>query len=135
MARDIGEYQSGLTLFRQELIEPWVSWFADAVTAAANRSTEVLGDVAQLQERWRRSTSDLRADAGARRLCELLPGAPVLNSATAAALLGITEQAARNAIGEFRERGILTDSVSSAQVAIRRRHWYVAHELLSLLVR
>ena len=50
MAHDIGGYQSGLTLFRQDLIEPWVAWFAHVIAAAATRTTEVLDDVAVLQD-------------------------------------------------------------------------------------
>ena len=134
MARDIGGYQSGLTLFRQDLVEPWVVWFADAITAAATRSTDVLADVGALHDGWRARTVDLRIDSGARRLCEQLPGAPVLNAEIAATLLGISEQAARAALNQLADRGIITETAVAAPTRGRPRRWFVAHELLALLV-
>ena len=135
MARDIGGYQSGLTLFRQDLIEPWVAWFADAITAAATRSTEVLADVAALHDDWRVRIADLRIDSGARRLCEQLPTAPVLNSEIVATLLGITEQAARTALTQLVDRGIVTETTAATRAPGRPRRWFIAHDLLALLVR
>ena len=127
--------QSGLTLFRQDLIEPWVAWFADAITAAANRSTEVLGEIAALHDDWRARTADLRIDSGARRLCERLPGSPVLNAEIVATLLGVTEQAARAALIQLADRGVLTETAAVTRTRGRPRRWFIAHELLALLVR
>ena len=135
MARDLGGYQSGLTLFRQDLIEPWVTWFADAITAAATRTTEVLGSVAALQDDWRVRTADLRIDSGTRRLCDQLTGAPVLNSDIVATLLGITEQAARTALTQLADRKIITETTTARRTPGRPRRWFIAHELLALLVR
>lgn len=135
IARDIGGYQSGLTLYRQDLVETWVAWFADALAAAAARTSEVLVDVATLHERWRAATSDLRVDAGARRLCELLPGSPVLNSEIVAALLDVTEQAARTALTQLVDRGIVIETATTNRTRGRPRRWFVAQELLDLLVR
>lgn len=135
IARDIGGYQSGLTLFRQDLIEPWVTWFADAIASAATRTTEVLADVAALQNDWRIRTADLRIDAGARRLCEQLPGAPVLNAELVATMFSVTEQPARLALTQLAERGIVTETAAAIRSRGRPRRWFVAHELLSLLVR
>jgi predicted ArsR family transcriptional regulator len=42
MARDVGGYQCGLTLFRQDMVDAWVAWFADVVAEAADRSAQVL---------------------------------------------------------------------------------------------
>lgn len=135
MARDIGGYQSGLTLFRQDLIEPWVAWFADAITAAATRTTEVLTDVVALRDGWRLRTADLRIDSGARRLCEQLPAAPVLHSELVSMLLGITEQAARTALTQLVDREILTETTTPTRSPGRPRRWFIAHELLALLAR
>lgn len=117
IARDIGGYQSGLTLFRQDLIEPWVTWFADAIASAATRTTEVLADVAALQNDWRIRTADLR-------IAELV-----------ATMFSVTEQPARLALTQLGERGIVTETAAAIRSRGRPRRWFVAHELLSLLVR
>lgn len=132
-ARDVGGYQSGLTLFRQGDVESWVSWFADAVKAAATRSGQVLDSMAELRARWRAATVDLRMDAAARRLLDVIPAHPVLSAQTAADLLSVSEQASRLALEELARRGILSAAPSAPHGRGRPRRWWVADELLALL--
>lgn len=135
MARDVGGYLSGLTLFRQGDADAWVRWFADAVSAAADRSSEVLAGVAGLQASWRTAVADLRIDSAARRLCELLPAHPVISSAIVAHLLGVSEEAGRVALGELARRAVLQALPTRPTRAGRPRHWYVAQQLFDLLGR
>ncbi|MEA3078544.1 MAG: hypothetical protein QOF60_3452 [Actinomycetota bacterium] len=133
MARDIGGYLSGLALYRQGHVDAWVRWFAGAVEAAANRSGEVLGAVADLQARWESSLASVRADAAARRLVHHLPARPAISVAAAAAAAGVSEQAARVAIGQLVERGILRPAAPKSSTGPGRpRGWWVADELLAL---
>ena len=135
MARDIGGYQAGLTLFRQGQVDTWVRWFADAVGASAERSSAILAAVAALQDSWRSKIADVRSDAAARRLCELLPEHPVLSSALVAELLGVSEQAGRVALDELTKRSILAELPVRPGRAGRPRRWYAAEDLLDLLGR
>jgi len=134
-ARDVGGYQSGLTLFRQGDVESWVSWFADAVKAAASRSGMVLDAVAELQEKWRAETLGLRKDSAARRLLEMIPAHPVLSAQTAADLLEVSEQASRLALEELARRGVLSAARAAPHARGRPHHWWVADDLLALLGR
>jgi len=135
MARDVGGYQAGLTLFRQGQVDTWVRWFADAVGTSAERSSEILAAVAALQDSWRSMIADVRSDAAARRLCELLPEHPVLSSALVAEFLGVSEQAGRGALDELTKRHILAELPVRPGRVGRPRRWYAAADLLDLLGR
>jgi Fic family protein len=133
MARDVGGYQSGLTLYRQDQIDHWVSWFANAVMLAATTSTQVLAQVAEVQRSWRESLGGLRRDAAARRLCDELPAHPVVSALTAAELLGVSRQAASTAIAALEQRGVLVPLDTPAAGRNPRERWWAAGELLTLL--
>jgi Fic family protein len=134
LARDVGGYLSGLTLFRQGDADRWISWFAGAVERSANLTSAILDQVGELQQGWRGHVDDLRADATARRLVEDLPAHPAVTVALVAEHQGVSDAAARAAIAVLAERGILTPVLPVARSRPGRRpHWYVAHELLALL--
>ncbi|MGH9064832.1 MAG: Fic family protein [Acidimicrobiales bacterium] len=132
-ARDVGGYQSGLTLFRQGLAERWVSWFATHVEAAADESREILDMVADLQQAWRDATRDLRTGSAARRLLGLLPEHPVQSARGVADLLEVSEQAGRIALLRLAERGVLAETGEAGSGIGRPRRWWVAGSLLALL--
>jgi Fic family protein len=132
LARDRGGYLSGLALYRQGHVDTWVRWFAGAVEAAADRSSEVLVAVDDLQVRWARSLASLRLDAAARRLVHHLPSRPAISVAGAAVAAGVSEQAARVAIGQLVERGILREAAPKPFGPGRPRRWWVADDLLAL---
>ncbi len=135
MARDVGGYQAGLTLYRQDDHDSWVLWFADAVHAAADGAAAVLAAVEDLRGHWRSQVSDLRADSAAHRLLDELVAHPVLSTATAAALVGVSRRAATNAIAQLENRGILVDVGTVAHGPGRPERWWVAEDLLELLGR
>ncbi|HVE46431.1 MAG TPA: Fic family protein [Acidimicrobiales bacterium] len=132
-ARDIGGYQSGLTLYRQGEIDTWVAWFADAVSRSARRAAEVLEAVGEVQERWEQAAQRLRADSAARRLLPLLPAHPVLSAGTVASLLGVSLQAARNALAELAAVRVLAEVDQVPNGRGRPRRWWVTPELLELV--
>lgn len=136
LARDVGGYQAGLTLFRQGFVDQWVSRFSDAVEGAASRTTEVLAAVADLQVSWRDAVSDRRSDSAARRLVELLPAHPVVSARMVAELLDVSAQAARSALEDLAARGVLAETTTTAPRGRGRpRRWWVASDLLGLLGR
>jgi Fic family protein len=134
-ARDVGGYGSGLTLYRQGLLDHWVGWFADCVEAAAETSTNLLTMVADLQAEWRLATIDLRADSAARRLVEVLPAHPVVNAHIVSGLLGVSEQAGRTGLEDLAGRGILVELPDVPSGRGRPRRWWEAQSLLALLAR
>ena len=133
MARDVGRYQAGLALYRQDQEDTWVSWFADAVIAAAEASTEVLHRVGQIQRDWMDKIGDLRSDSAARRLCALLPAHPVVSALVAADLLGVSRQAAANALTALQRRGILFPLPGGATGRNPRERWWAATPMLDLV--
>ena len=134
-ARDIGGYQAGLTLYRQNGTDAWVRWFADAVVRAAGRVSDVADAVSELQTRWDQRTASLRSDAAARRVLPLLATHPVLSAATAAALLDVSEQTARVALSTLAEVDVLVEVDPIGGTPGRPRRWWVANELLELIGR
>ena len=66
IARDIGGYQAGLTLYREEMVEPWVRWFAEAMERSAEDSNIVMGLIEDIQAAWREQAKDLRSDSAGR---------------------------------------------------------------------
>lgn len=134
-ARDIGGYQSGLTLYRHGEIDTWVAWFADAVGRSARRAVEVLEAVGEVQERWAQAARTLRADSAARRLLPLLPANPVLSAGTVASLLGVSAQAARSALAELAAVSVLAEVDQVPAGRGRPRRWWVTPELLELVGR
>jgi Fic family protein len=133
MARDVGGYQAGLTLYRQDQVDAWVAWFADAVISAAERSGDVLDAIARLADTWNEAVSDLRSDSAARRLCDQLPAHPVVSSLSAADLLGVSRQAAAVALAALEARGIILPLDGAAPGRNRRQRWWVAAAILNLL--
>ena len=131
MARDVGGYQAGLTLYRQDQVDTWISWFANTVLLAAAASTDELERIAGVQQGWRDALSGVRRDAAARRLADQLPAHPVVSALTAADILNVTRPAAFNAITALERRGILTALDAPAAGRNPREHWWVAAELLS----
>jgi Fic family protein len=131
MARDVGGYQAGLTLYRQHQVDTWISWFANAVLLAATNSTEELERIAGVQQGWRDALSGIRRDAAARRLADELPAHPVVSALTVADILGVSRPAAFNAITTSEQRGILTALDTPAAGRNPRERWWVAADLLS----
>jgi Fic family protein len=132
LARDVGSYQAGLTLFRQGHLDHWVGWFADCVETAADAASGILAMVSEVQSRWREETSDLRADSTARRLIDVLPAHPVLSAQSVGLLLGVSEQAGRAALEDLTIRGVMDEMLDLPHGRGRPRRWWEAHGLLAL---
>jgi Fic family protein len=133
LARDVGGYQAGLTLYRQGSVDRWVAWFADAVSLAAARAGEVLELVDAQRRTWLGALTPVRADAATRRIVEILPSHPVLSAVDAARLVGVSERAAQGALAQLGDLGILTATKATATERGRPRQWWVAQPLLDLL--
>lgn len=140
LAADRGGYLAGLTLFRLGELQPWVRWFADAVTAACRGQRALVAEVAALRQQWQaalgapRAGRALRRDALAWRVLDLLPRHLVLTAGLVARSSGCTERAARDALHELSRAGILVrHDAAAAQPAGRPAHLYVSPQLLGLV--
>jgi Fic family protein len=110
-------YVAGLTAFRHdgpadspqrsETCQPWLRTFATATTRGCGDAAAYTAGIERLQEGWRRRVGRLRGDSTTDRLLQVLPGAPVLTTQTAARLTSRSEVSASAAIGRLVEAGVL----------------------------
>ncbi len=133
VAGDIGGYLSGLTLFRLGQPDAWVAWFAQALVGAGQATSDLVRAVGELRAGWEARLADVRADALARRVPALLPAHPVLDAATLARELGVSERSARGALNTMHQHGILERLTPTHQPRGRPRGWWAATELLKLV--
>ncbi|HEV2362456.1 MAG TPA: Fic family protein [Acidimicrobiales bacterium] len=135
IAKDIGGYLSGLTLYRDDVLEPWIRWFAGTVERSAEDSTAVMGLIGDVQMAWRDQVSDLRSDSAGRRLVDHLHDMPVLSAAMAAKALGVSDQAARLGLESLAARGVVKELRSITATTGRPTRWWAAEELLDVIGR
>jgi len=133
IARDPGGYLSGLSQFRVGELVSWVEWFARVTTQAALASISWADEVDRLLADWRARIVDVRADAAARRLLDVLPAHPILSIDRAAEHASISPTAARAALEMLAARGILEEQPSAPAGPGRPRRWWLARELLDLI--
>jgi len=87
---DVEGYHAALTAYRQGDLNPIVRAFAAAAFRAVANSRELVSDIDEIREAWgARLTA--RRDSNAWRLLDIFAYRPVLDSATAAAELGIAQ--------------------------------------------
>jgi Fic family protein len=132
-ARDIGGYLSGLALYQQGQVDEWVRWFAGSVSNAAAGANQTLALVGELQQRWVVACADLRVDSAAWRLLDELSSHPVLDASRAARIVGVSARAARGALAQLGERGVLVPTVPPSAHRGGVARWWTAAELLDLV--
>ncbi|MCY4583512.1 MAG: Fic family protein [Chloroflexi bacterium] len=120
------DYVAGLTATRyagapdsvqaHEGINHWVSFFAAASLRAIQDAGSFEEHVRALQASWRERAGNPRRDSAAQLLIRALPTAPVLTASTAAELTGRSFQAARQAVQQLVDAGVLV------QVNVGRRN-------------
>lgn len=106
----------------------WMKFFLEGIVAAAATEQATARGLLDVRERWQARTSHLRADAAARRLLDVLLGAPVQTVASARETLGLSVQAANTGIAALLELGILHE--------VTGRRWgrsFQAHDVLAVL--
>lgn len=101
-----------------EGVATWVRLFLGAATTAADQARDFSDQVAELRQGWDERTATHRSSQGLRpapragsataRLTPLLVEVPVLTSTTARRVLGVSGPAARAALEELAEVGVLT---------------------------
>jgi Fic family protein len=120
-------YITGLVAYRDDNLGGWLEMFAVAAARSARLAERYLGRVADLQESWRaqlREAYDLRSDAAAWGLIDVLPGYPIVTVAVAVAAMGSSgirraRSAVQVAIGQLEDAGVL----HPVSISKRNRSW------------
>jgi Fic family protein len=105
-------YVDGLTGFRRDDLSGWLEIFASSAARSADLARRYLNDVIELQAGWRemlRASVDLRSDAAAWPIIDILPGQPVVTVAVAGAAL--------QASGTPRSRGAVQVAIGHLETA------------------
>jgi Fic family protein len=124
-------YIAGLTRFRDDDIDGWITDFASAAAQAAHLADAYLSAVEDLQSQWReqlRTTVDPRADSAAWRIIDALPAHPVITLPVAVAAVARTKAVVNQALAHLEHAGVLLRLSQSE----RNRTWEAAG-LLDLL--
>lgn len=132
IARDPGGYLTGLRLFEQGRIDPWIGWFAEIAMRAAADTERIVDRATALMDRWADHTADLRRDHSALLLLPHLPSHPIIHAGDVARLLGISERGALNALGALEARGVLSPIDVPTAARGRKRRWFAARGILHL---
>ena len=120
LSRDRDAYIAALMAWRFEIdgYRQWIVELATACEAAALASTRLAGQVDDLQDSWRDAAGRPRRDSAA-AIIDALPAYPILNADSAATLTGRSEVAARQALNNLTETGVL----QQVTVGKRNRMW------------
>ena len=135
IARDTGGYLSGLTRWRQGDVGGWVAWLADSIRRSADQVVDLVAHADELRRHWDVVVADLRADAAARRLVDLVPLHLVVTAPLVAELLGVSAPTARGAIEALAARGILQPIDVPPVRPGRPPQWWMAGELVAVVAR
>lgn len=140
IAADVAGYAAGLAQFRLGQHEPWIRWFADAVTGAGDRQRQLIHRVDALHQEWRERLASapggrpVRSDSAAWRVLDLLPRHLVLDSAVVRDSLGLSAVAARQTLGTLAAARVLTEHARQpGGSAGRPRTLYISTEMLGLI--
>lgn len=128
LAAEADDYVRGLETFRDGDVEDWCSYFAVKTLEATREARGLAGRVRHQRDEWIERAGRPRRGSAALRLIEALAGQPVLDVRVAARLTGASEEAARRALNQLAEAGIL----SQVTVGRRNRAWE-AREVFDLL--
>ncbi|MCC7078297.1 MAG: Fic family protein [Acidimicrobiia bacterium] len=131
LARDRNSYIDGLTQFRNDNMDGWIAKFAAATARSAILAEDYLAQISQLQQSWRDRVDailDLRADAAAWAIIEVLPGHPVITVPVAVAATGRSKSAVNVAVDHLEQAGVLRPLSSG-----RRNRAWEADGLLDIL--
>lgn len=116
----------------------WLGFFVDASEMAVEQARRIAGEVAALDDQWRSRVATYRTGQGLRpeprtdsataRTLRMIPEAPVLTARTAERLLGVSFIAARAALEELADAGVL-----HRKSLARNTTGYLAREILDLV--
>jgi Fic family protein len=133
LAQNKEQYIDGLVAYREGNFERWLEVFSVATARAAQLARYYLAEVRELQDVWRARLSahgQVRQDAAAWQLIDILPGHPVITVPVGVARVNRTKPAVNGAINQLVEAGVLIPLSANR----RNRAWEAAG-LLELIAR
>jgi Fic family protein len=119
LATHADNYVRGLTAYREDRRHEWELFFARTVAIASREAAAFATKVASLQERWRSLANNPRRGSAASRLIDELPRQPVIDTATAQQMLGVSDEAVRLAVRQLEAAGVVRRLSANG----RRRAW------------
>lgn len=119
LAANTAEYVGGLTTYRADRVEDWLTIFVRATDASARAAEGLARQIERLQEKWREQIDRPRAGSAHAKLIEALPIHPVLDVASASRVIGSSEEGARRAITRLASAGVLQEVTGR----MRGRSW------------
>lgn len=129
LAADKSRYVDGLVAFREGRENEWLEGIAHAAARAAELAASYLVEVQQLQDVWRDRLAkrNLRGDAAAWRIINVLPGHTIISQPVAVEAIGRSRPVTQQAIDQLVAAGVLRP----LREGKRNRQWE-ATELLDL---
>lgn len=128
LAANSSRYVAGLTAYRRDELDPWIGTFSEALAISARKSQGLARELAVLRDDWNERAGHPRKGSTARRLIEGLVAHPLVSVGSVSDVLDVSEEAARQAVNQLAERGVLTQ----VTVGKRNRAW-AADEIFDLL--
>ena len=131
LARRRDAYIDGLTRYREGNVVAWIEQFAAAAAESSRLAERYLERVVDLQDEWRarvRERLDLRGDAAAWAVIDVLPGHPVITLAVAVAASGRSKSSTAVAMEQLAEAGVLHPMTQG-----KRNRAFEAEGLLDLI--
>lgn len=128
LATNAARYVEGLTWYRAGKILDWCTLFLGTLKTAVTQSGSLARQLGEIQDRWREASGQPRRDSTAEKLIQLLPASPVLDGKVAAAMAGVSDEAARTALLTLEKAGVLRPVVLGKK---RNRAWE-APEVIAL---
>lgn len=135
IARDPGGYLAGLTLFRMGQLDPWVEWMAVKLQQTGESELLLESRAQGLFDSWRSRLRGQRADATSHKVVDILGEHPVISSDLVAVRLEVSDRAARSALRSLAEHKIVAPYEQRTQHRGRPRSFWVATELVDLIVQ
>jgi len=102
-------YVHGLTDYREDAPESWLTVFAEALERSALAAHGFAEKVSALQEQWLEQAGRPRPQSVAHKLVALLPAHPVVDLSTVRTITGATSEAVRQAILRLERAGVLVE--------------------------
>lgn len=112
-------YVRGLVAFREGRVAEWCGVFSAAVRTAAEDAARLGRAIEGLRGKWRKAAREPRAGSTSSRVIDALVGYPILDVGTVERIAGVSNQAARLALLELEEAGV----VKRVNTGKRNRTW------------
>ncbi|MBO0685309.1 MAG: Fic family protein, partial [Candidatus Dormibacteraeota bacterium] len=107
LGNNVPAYLDGLRGYRAGRIEDWCGLFARSTSIAAAGAVDLANRFDELREAWRDRAGRPRRNSAAARLLAVLTLRPIVDGPAAQRLLGVSDEAARLALLNLEQRGVL----------------------------